>query len=114
MASRTWQVFADLAVPEREEHLMRVLDAVPGSALTMFEDGSAEVSMLVDAPTSRQALLFTQVLLTLLDLVGTELSAVEAEVGADGADAPVSFQDPNAVRAHKVASALARSPHVAA
>ncbi|MFI8696833.1 UNVERIFIED_ORG: hypothetical protein EDC92_11760 [Dietzia maris] len=114
MASRTWQVFADLAAPERDEHLMRVLDAVPGSALIQFEDGSAEVSMLVDAPTSRQALLFAQVLLTLLDLAETGMSAVEAELDAGEYGAPVPLQDPNAVRAQKVASALARRPHVAA
>lgn len=109
MNSRTWQVLADLVAPEKDDVLSRVLDAVPGSSLVEFSDGSAEASMIIAASTHLEATLFTQVLLALLDIEESGLSVTEV------ADAEAeTFQDQNAQRAQRVAASLTRRPYVAA
>lgn len=110
MADRHWQVFADLAAPGDSAALLRVVDAIPGSALAQFDDGTAEASMIIDAPTQREATLFVRLLMLDLDLTVTGLSITEtAPDDGDDPFAPLDLDDPHAVRAAEWSQSLARS-----
>lgn len=107
MTNRHWQVFADLAAHDHAAHA-RVLEAVPGTALTHFADGSAEAAMIIDAPTQHEATLFVRLALLELGLEVTGLSVTET--GPDDACEPFSpmdFDDPAMARAEDWAHSLA-------
>lgn len=102
MTHRHWQVFAALAARDAEEN-MQVLDAVPGSAVTQFEDGSAEAAMIVDADSDGEARLFVRLVLLELGLTVTGLSITEVD---DEQVPPQALTDPAMVRAEQWARDL--------
>lgn len=107
MTNRHWQVFADLAAHDHAAYA-RVLEAVPGTALTHFADGSAEAAMIIDAPTQHEATLFVRLALLELGLEATALSV--EETGPDDACEPfepLDFADPAMARAQEWAHSLA-------
>lgn len=108
MTNRNWQVYADLAAHADETAVTRLLDAVPGAALTAFGDGTHELAAIIDADSKQEATLFVRLLMLELGLEATGLTVTETgpEEGQEPF-APVVFDDRRAVRAQQWAQSLA-------
>ena len=106
MTTRHWQVFADLAAHDHAAHA-RVLEAVPGSALMQFADGSGEASMVIDAATEHEATLFVRLALLELGMEATALSVEQAQPDDEVPLSPLVFDDPAMARAEEWARSLA-------